>query len=288
MIDFSLESPDTISDCIEALVLTQKGRPLPVQKLHELALSLFNLESNIVNFNFNNLRKREKLLGNLYPFEINESYLVCNADLDQNVYLQLLVLSPKNIFKVTEKNWSLEIASKTFEKLTEKCLENFFGPKTQTVNFGYPSSSGRPSDFTEAVKWFSQISSIKLGNAYRSPRMKDGGVDLFVWRNFSDSRSGIPLLLVQCTIGEDFINKIGDIDIRLWANWLSTDIEPLIALAVPNFVTKQEIWDEITARGILLDRGRLIELNSGNHLELANESKTYLTRVLDDFVGSYL
>ena len=67
-------------------------------------------------------------------------------------------------------------------------------------------------------------------------------------------------MLVQCTIREDYINKIGDIDLRLWANWLSSDLEPLVALAVPGVVTKEEVWGEITTRGILLDRIRLVEL----------------------------
>ena len=66
-------------------------------------------------------------------------------------------------------------------------------------------------------------------------------------------------MLVQCTIMDDFINKIGDIDLKLWSNWLSSDIEPLVALAVPGAVTKDEVWSEITTRGILLDRLRLVD-----------------------------
>jgi hypothetical protein len=133
---------------------------------------------------------------------------------------------------------------------------------TNTLNFGFPSRSGRPSEFGAAVEWLSKKSNIRLGNAFRPPRKKDGGVDIFVWKHFSDNQPGIPIMLVQCTIKEDYINKIGDIDLRLWANWLSSDIEPLVALAVPGVVIKEEIWSEITTRGILLDRLRLVELGA--------------------------
>jgi hypothetical protein len=122
-----------------------------------------------------------------------------------------------------------------------------------------------------------------LGNAFRPPRKKDGGVDLFVWKSFSDNQPGIPVMLVQCTIKEDFINKIGDIDLRLWANWLSSDIEPLVALAVPGVVTKDEVWSEITTRGILLDRMRLTELAAEIHDFNVIENMDYLEKLVSEF-----
>ena len=108
-------------------------------------------------------------------------------------------------------------------------------------------------------------------------------MDLFVWKSFSDNQPGIPVMLVQCTIKEDFINKIGDIDLRLWANWLSSDIEPLVALAVPGVVTKEEVWSEITTRGILLDRMRLTELAAEVHDFNDIENKDYLEKLVAEF-----
>jgi hypothetical protein len=90
-------------------------------------------------------------------------------------------------------------------------------------------------------------------------------------------------MLVQCTIKEDFINKIGDIDLRLWANWLSSDIEPLVALAVPGVVTKEEVWSEITTRGILLDRMRLTELAAEVHAFNEIENMEYLEKLVAEF-----
>ena len=148
-------------------------------------------------------------------------------------------------------------------------------------SFGFPSKSDRPAEFASAVKWLSEKTNIRLGNAYRPPRKKDGGVDLFVWKSFPDKRPGIPIMLVQCTIKDDFINKIGDIDLKLWANWLSSDIEPLVALAVPGVVTKDEIWSEITTRGILLDRLRLVQ-SSDNSSNKKVENLDYLTRLVKE------
>jgi hypothetical protein len=195
----------------------------------------------------------------------------------------MLFLTPKAGLFTSGATWNLEKASQLFEDLTEKALSNFFGSKTHTANFGFPSRSGRPAEFSAAVEWLSKKTNIRLGNAFRPPRKKDGGVDLFVWKSFSDNQPGIPVMLVQCTIKEDFINKIGDIDLRLWANWLSSDIEPLVALAVPGVVTKDEVWSEITTRGILLDRMRLTELAAEIHDFNVIENMDYLEKLVSEF-----
>jgi hypothetical protein len=260
MIDLSSENSSTVADWIEALAASQPGRPLSMQKVREISESFANVGQNVIPFAFRLLEKRQQILKDLYPFTIDETFIVTRKTVRDSFYLQMLFLTPKVGLFTSGTTWNLEKASQLFEDLTEKALSNFFGSQTHTANFGFPSRSGRPAEFSAAVKWLSEKTNIRLGNAFRPPRKKDGGVDLFVWKSFSDNQPGIPVMLVQCTIKEDFINKIGDIDLRLWANWLSSDIEPLVALAVPSVVTRDEVWSEITTRGILLDRIRLTEL----------------------------
>jgi hypothetical protein len=262
MIDLSTESSNTIADWIEALSVSQSGKPLSVQKIQEVSNSFANIGSNLIPYAFRILEKRKQILGDSYPFVLDESFIVTNKKVQESLYIQLLFLTPKVGLFTSGNTWNLEIASQLFEDISENSLSNFFGMNTNTLNFGFPSRSGRPSEFGAAVEWLSKKSNIRLGNAFRPPRKKDGGVDIFVWKHFSDNQPGIPIMLVQCTIKEDYINKIGDIDLRLWANWLSSDIEPLVALAVPGVVIKEEIWSEITTRGILLDRLRLVELGA--------------------------
>lgn len=196
--------------------------------------------------------------------------------------MQLLFLTPKIGINYQGVKYNFDLASKLFEDITEQCLLSFFGSKTQTLNFGFPSKNDRPAEFAAAVKWLSEKTNIRLGSAYRPPRKKDGGVDLFVWKSFPDNRPGIPIMLVQCTIKDDFINKIGDIDLKLWANWLSSDLEPLIALAVPGVVTREEIWSEVTTRGILLDRLRLVETFEPSVIQTKLDNLDYLIKVVKE------
>jgi hypothetical protein len=281
MIDLSSESSDVISDWIESLAVVQKGRPLPIQKIQEISENFASISKNRIPFSFSQLKKRAKILGTKYPFKVDDSYIVTSQTIEDSVYIQLLFLTPKSGISTQGKIYNLDVASKLFEDIAEQSLQTFFGANTQTLNFGFPSKSDRPAEFAAAVKWLSEKTNIRLGNAYRPPRKKDGGVDLFVWKSFPDKRPGIPIMLVQCTIKDDFINKIGDIDLKLWANWLSSDIEPLVALAVPGVVTKDEIWSEITTRGILLDRLRLVQ-SSDNSLNKKVENLDYLTRLVKE------
>ena len=283
MIDLSSENSSTVADWIEALAASQSGKPLSMQKVQEISESFANVGQNVSPFAFRLLEKRQQVLKDLYPFTIDETFIVTKKTVRDSFYLQMLFLTPKAGLFTSGATWNLEKASQLFEDLTEKALSNFFGSKTHTANFGFPSRSGRPAEFSAAVEWLSKKTNIRLGNAFRPPRKKDGGVDLFVWKSFSDNQPGIPVMLVQCTIKEDFINKIGDIDLRLWANWLSSDIEPLVALAVPGVVTKEEVWSEITTRGILLDRMRLTELAAEVHDFNDIENKDYLEKLVAEF-----
>lgn len=276
MIDLSLDSNNRIADWIEILSACQSGRPVSMQRIQEVSSSFANLSPHQIPYAFRLLNKRSEILRTAYPFQVDENFIVTRKTVDNSVYIQLLFLTPGSGLSTSSNHWNLEKASQLFEDITENALQNFFGPKTHTVNFGFPSRSGRPAEFSAAVEWLSTKTRIRLGSAYRPPRKKDGGVDLFVWKSFSDQRPGIPVMLVQCTIKDDFINKIGDIDIRLWSSWLSSDIEPLVALAVPGIVTRDEIWSEITTRGILLDRTRLVESCSDTPATTDLENIAYL------------
>jgi hypothetical protein len=145
-------------------------------------------------------------LGSSYPFLVDDTFIVTKKSVDDSVYIQLLFLTSGGGVSTAGAVWNLEKASKLFEDIVENALKTFFGQNTKTVNFGFPSRSGRPPEFPAAVEWLSKKTNIRLGNAYRPPRKKDGGVDLFVWKSFSDNKPGIPIMLVQCTIKDDFIN----------------------------------------------------------------------------------
>ncbi|MFM1786427.1 MAG: hypothetical protein RL228_377 [Actinomycetota bacterium] len=281
MINLSGISKDVTADWLETIAAVAAGKPISRSMALELGSTHFGLnESEVVDAFLLSVSRKQKL-GSIYPFDCSETFIVSSSEGKSSPYEQFLYLSPWSPARVLDA-WSLEAGAKTFEYLAEACLVEFFGPGTASVNFGHPSDIGRPSEFDEAVKWLAKKANIKIGSAFRPPRRKDGGVDIFVWKTFSDGKPGSPLLMVQCTIAKDYINKIGDIDLALWSNWLSSDINPLAALAVPFYISSSFDWDEISTRGILLDRGRLLEMIGDRSVALPGPLESFIKRLKDE------
>jgi hypothetical protein len=165
-----------------------------------------------------------------------------------------------------------------FEDFVAQVLIRYLGSNSQALAFGWPSKLGRPQEFHKAIEWLARKMGIEPGTAFRPPRRKDGGVDVVAWKSFGDKRSGFPIYLVQCTLQRDVLPKSRDIDLRLWAGWLEMDRDPLAILAVPKTIPPGELWNEISANAIVLDRIRLTEFcDFNNTLDI----EVYLQKILE-------
>lgn len=246
---------DDVADALELLAACSKGLPVSLGAAKQFVVKVGGTDQQAIEA-FAKLYKRSSSLGEKYPVNVTAEYLQFKGQIWDSPYLLMTSFCGNSLFS-SLPSWSVDSSSKLFELVSEHCLGEFFGEATETRNFGHPSEVGRPSEFDEAVKWIAGLMKVPLGSGYRPPRRKDGGVDIFVWKKFKDGFPGVPILLIQCTIQGNFQNKIGDVDTRLWASWLSSDIDPLVGLCVPQMVVKLDKWGEITTRGLLFDRNRL-------------------------------
>jgi hypothetical protein len=276
---------DDVADALELLASCSKGSPISLATAKDFVTKIGGSEQQAIEA-FAKLSKRSSSLGEKHPVKVTAEYLQVEGHIWESPYLLMTSFSGSSLFSDLN-GWSVDTSSKLFEIVSEKCLGEFFGASTQTRNFGHPSDVGRPSEFGEAVKWIASSMKVPLGSGYRPPRRKDGGVDIFVWKEFKDGFPGVPILLIQCTIQGNFQNKIGDVDTRLWASWLSSDIDPLVGLCVPQMVVKLEKWSEITTRGLLFDRNRLSSMGP-TALEIDAISQGYVKELVKQFQEVYL
>lgn len=259
MTKFALKNLEEIATFLEYLAIASPGKPLGLQSLQEIASRFADVDRHRVGLALNVLKRRKTNLGHLYPFEVQDEYLLLESSMRESFYYLFLCLSSESPIARSPQFGEGE-AAEIFEHLTEQCFSEFFGSGSGTLNFGFNSEPDRPSDFDGAVRWAANKMGVQVGAGYRQPRRKDGGVDLFVWKSFSDGNPGLILMLLQCTVMADYVNKISDIDKRLWASWLSSDIDPVLGLAVPMLVHDSASWNEINIRGLLFDRARLSKL----------------------------
>lgn len=203
------------------------------------------------------VKRRAELLGGEYPFRVAGGGIAAVRDAPTTAWAALLLatpsLRPRTAVRVAD-------AAMHLEQVTAAAMAGYFGQGTEVVRFAWPSDEGRPSEFPGAIRWLADRMGAPLGQGYRPPYRKDGGVDVVAWRPFPDRRSGFPVVLTQCTLEQDYEHKAADVDLRVWAGWLRLDVDPVTALAIPGVVAPGEAWNRLAARTVVLDRLRLVGL----------------------------
>lgn len=248
----SLRAND-IADWIETCALATNGA-LGLSRLIELGERVGYANEDLA-LGKQTMSRRSEVLGSSYPFAVGEG-VGARPEAPFSVWTALLLMRQKSPVRGRE----VAHEAKLFERLTSVALQNLYGSETLSVNFGWPSDAGRPQSFPDAIRWLAAKMGVEIGLGFRPPSRKDGGVDIVVWRPFSDGRSGFPVALIQCTLEKDYLRKFRDIELKVWAGWLQLDSDPVVALAVPEVVASGEQWNDVARRGIMLDRLRLTGL----------------------------
>jgi hypothetical protein len=117
----------------------------------------------------------------------------------------------------------------------------------------------------KAIDWLADQLDRTPGTGRRSPKKKDGGVDVVVWRPFHDRASAFLVLLGQTTVQRHFVPKAKDIRPHQWNEWIPLGVPPLTAIVVPYSIpVTSDAWDDMHYDvNLILDRMRLCELLEG-------------------------
>jgi hypothetical protein len=149
-----------------------------------------------------------------------------------------------------------------FEVVVANLMASFTG--RAGLHLGAPASEGMDPSFRERVKMYIIEAGILDTEVHASPlpHDKDLGVDAATWRGFADGR-GVGLhFVVQCATGEDWEDKLHDIDLEVWKSHIHWGVPPVRVFAVPFVLDPPEAkWVRIAHQGgLILDRPRLVEL----------------------------
>ena len=261
MADLEFENREQIADWVETTLLARK-RPIGRSTLARCAEHDGAISEDALAGGVQVMRHRSRTLGDDYPFEVSKIFVGPRDNAFTSLYSTLLLLSPGSPYRQLIDPMPTTDMAVLFEQITVEATKQLLGSNSDALRFGWPSDEGRPERFGDAIEWLANRMGVESGTAFRSPRRKDGGVDVVAWRPFPDGRTGFPVTLVQCTLQRDIVPKSRDIDLRIWAGWLTLEVDPLVILAVPGTVRSGEEWDEIAVRSLILDRIRITGLVS--------------------------
>jgi hypothetical protein len=280
MLEASPTGNEEIADWIELVILASGHKGNTTHKIQKWAHDWANLSELQVASGLKVMERRGTLLGSKYPFAVNDFAVVFDHSMETSLYIYLLLMTRPSSSVSWQSVVPTQEESDLFEEVVALALKDYLGEPAEAIPFGWPSKFGRPQEFPLAIDWLADKLGLKLGNAFRPPRRKDGGVDVVAWKPFKDRRSGFPIYLVQCTLQKEFVSKSRDIDLRIWAGWLEMDHDPVSILAIPRSIAPGESWNEITANSIIFERFRLAEsLNQA----IPQAHRVYVEKLVGDF-----
>lgn len=260
----------SLADWAEAVMLTENRTSSSRSFLRRRLQSILFTEPDEVEVQvellLSEVGRRRSTAEHTYPFAWTAVGLSRVCDMDETPYEFLLWLSISPNYR--RENRYSEI-DELFDNLVRQALTEYLGPNAVGVRFGSPPSGGRPSGFADAVKWLARLLQLETGVAVPRPRVKDGGVDVVVWRPFRDGRTGFVAILCQCTVAQDWTPKARDIVPTKWKGWIDFGREPLTAIAVPFAIPRGfDRWDEIRRTvNVIFDRMRIAELIHVNSVD---------------------
>lgn len=210
------------------------------------------------------LERRSKALGELYPFKLEGDVLAYNQS-DALVYEFLLCAS----LSPSLTTGRFKDFPRQFERLATVLTANFLGPNTNYCHVGFPNEKKRfkaavgvAISRSQELRWQPDEDLPDEG-----PRQGDEGVDYILWKDFGCGRTiGQPFYFGQCACGNDWDGKLNDVSERFF-KWFSTlKVDPAKVFAVPFVIPDNKLKEVAREAGIVMDRVRLVKaVASGSH-----------------------
>jgi hypothetical protein len=204
---------------------------------------------------------------------------------DYPAYSFCLMLSLTHLYPEWYRKYSPDYIDQgaLFEEVTAASLKSLF-PCWEVQITGF--SSGNPVNLPDVI---SELSS-KLNEVSDDPskwfvspgKMKEMGLDVVLYRPFSDNRGGLPLFMVQCATGKNWNSKLATPDPDKWKFVIRFQADPNRAFSMPFSISDDELKEaQTTNRGLILDRYRLINVPCPDETWVPDSLKKKLIDWLD-------
>lgn len=214
------------------------------------------------------LQERQKILGERYPFVITGNSLQYQTR-QLGIYELLLGICQLSNLSTGE---SAKLPP-LFEEISVIAGKSFLGQGADGFRVGWPrvSPEGTPStSFRDVIAELK----IKSGNHEAewdwqpysdlpdnppSTLIKDGGLDVVLWKSWQDNRIGQLYLLGQCACGKDWLKKTKDLNLERLKEWFQLPRTlPVRSFFTPRHGMKEILKELSRDGGLIFDRIRLV------------------------------
>jgi hypothetical protein len=223
------------------------------------------------------IERRARILGDAYPFSLKGTSLHYMPSAT-GIYEFCLAAS---LAKSLQSKRHKPIIT-NFELIAADVVKAYLGEPADVIRTGWPSHDviERPIRF----KALFEIVAKRSGEWRWDPQppnsddphcrtVKDGGVDFVAWKPMPDSRPGKLYVLGQCACGNDWSDKLDDLNKEQLERWFRpvTAAPFQRAFAMPRVVTGPYIFQELGRyAGLAFDRLRLVGIAEGQTAKFAH------------------
>ena len=259
--------PSQVADWAEAAALSSRSAFKSGDLKTAIALESLSQPDIVEQAAWNELEARAALFGNIWPFRIQGKTLRRQrpSPVDLDLYRFLVYLS---LGGAAQEDRTL------FEVVITELIVHF--GRLSSLHLGAPSSNGMDPSFRARVATYvaqSRMVEFEVKQA-PLPHDQDLGVDAVTWIQFPDRRGGDLHFLAQCATGDDWKDKLHDLDLEIWKDHIHWGVTPVRLFAVPFVLNLPETKWIRTAReaGLVLDRPRLMAISSQTSLSQATRA----------------
>lgn len=208
------------------------------------------------------IKRRASALGGSYPIMADSLKLTRTLAWRQApAYSFCLLLSYSDRYPDWRKGFGKNFTEQglLFEEITAEALTHEMSDWKAHATGWSRTRADRIQRSVEEVRGLLREQQGRLDLIPDLKNIKDAGLDLVLWRPFSDGRIGVPLYLVQCASGANWEKKRNEPEVDFWRTLIDFAVLPKRALAIPYAISDRDHW--ISCRrmnGMLFDRFRLL------------------------------
>lgn len=245
---------------------------------------LDNIRESAINHAFSCLTYRSQVLMDKYPFEIesNKIILKSNFSIFNRIYILLLFSSMLNRFSEIQHD-----LTKDFESITYCALTELF-PSYTIREFGKNGDyTGFARDKIRALAKDMNLMVDEEGiKSIHKKNQQEKGLDIVLWKGFSDCIPNMIIYLVQCACGKNWTHKFSEAK-RYYAYLAfrkpnpNTLFSTSYALSCHGKFTQND--DVISSESLFLDRLRIMDLLNSESCLLSKSltSLSYIDKVIN-------
>ncbi len=229
----------------------------------------------IVKEAYTEIERRKEACGGGYPFVLGKEGYSFDANQDtencKHIIYKYLLLATRLNMKTNRVHSNID-GAELFEKLAAEVGREYLGTRAESLVFG-TASSGKFEDKVNNL-----CKQMQEGIKYRGsnqPNIKDGKLDIVVWKKFTDRLPGKLIAFGQCKTGTNYKNTLTQLQPSSFCNkWLVKNlaVPPVRMFLISEALSRSDsnYWYDITCdAGLFFDRCRIIDFCNCDNIDPA-------------------